>query len=153
MITLSDIDFWTTRCTRCPAALDRLNEMAADPAYGNVHFVAIVCDSLDGARNIIEQDDEPRWANLQHYFMSQADKERAKKILGFHSVPFYVVVNERGVICQKGNKVDWDTIPGFIRSDDSDKENDIPVEESIQGKQIDIERLEQREFVLDDLDF
>eukprot|EP00527_Entomoneis_sp_CCMP2396_P000656 CAMPEP_0198151760 /NCGR_PEP_ID=MMETSP1443-20131203/56989_1 /TAXON_ID=186043 /ORGANISM="Entomoneis sp., Strain CCMP2396" /LENGTH=188 /DNA_ID=CAMNT_0043817543 /DNA_START=80 /DNA_END=649 /DNA_ORIENTATION=+ len=104
------IDFWTTRCTRCPQALDDLNEIASQEQNESVRFISICCDKLDGAREIIENwenvDNEPRWNNIQHFFMEEADKEEAKQILGFKSVPFYVVLNEQGEIEEMGNKVD-----------------------------------------------
>lgn len=112
-----DIDFWTTQCTRCPAALDKLDLMASDPRYENVQFISICCDKLDGAREIIEKNEDLRWQNVDHYFMSQSDKERAKRELGFQSVPFYVVLDERGNITQKGGPkaIDFDDVPGVIR--------------------------------------
>jgi len=118
-------DFWTTKCTRCPDALDKLNAMANDPKYANVKFVSICCDKLDGAREIIEQTNEPRWSNISHYFMSHDTKEKAKKLLGFKSVPFYIVLNKEGEMAQKGTskQVDFDAIPGIVRPDIVDKEN------------------------------
>jgi hypothetical protein len=91
--------------------------MAKDPKYENVNFVSICCDQLDGARNIIEKDDDLRWQNVNHYFMSQSDKEQAKKELGFKSVPFYVVLDEEGTITQKGNQkaIDFEEVPGVVR--------------------------------------
>eukprot|EP00934_Nitzschia_sp_Nitz4_P002262 Nitzschia sp. Nitz4//scaffold141_size107518//80108//80762//NITZ4_004290-RA/size107518-augustus-gene-0.97-mRNA-1//-1//CDS//3329536330//2262//frame0 len=111
------IDFWTTRCTRCPDALDKLNNMAQDPMYENVQFVSICCDKLDGARDIIEKEDDLRWQNVNHYFMEQTDKEFAKQELGFKSVPFYVVLDEEGTITQKGNHgaIDFEDVPGIVR--------------------------------------
>ena len=51
---------------------------------------------------------------MHHYFMDQESKEIAKKILGFSMVPFYVFLNHKGEIIQKGNSnaVDFDQIPG-----------------------------------------
>lgn len=113
------IDFWTTKCTRCPDALDKLNAMASDAKYADVQFVSICCDQLDGAREIIEATDEKRWNNIQHYFMSPETKEEAKKLLGFKSVPFYVIVNKNGIMTQKGSskQVDFNTIPGMVEKE------------------------------------
>ncbi|KAL3915785.1 MAG: hypothetical protein SGILL_005484, partial [Bacillariaceae sp.] len=109
--------FWTTKCTRCPDALDKLDDMAQDPMYENVQFISICCDKLDGARDIIEKEEELRWQNVSHYFMSKDDKETAKKILGFKQVPFYVVLDEEGKIQQSGSgkQVDFEEIPGVVR--------------------------------------
>jgi hypothetical protein len=133
--------------------------MAKDSKYANVQFVSICVDQLDGARNIIEKDDDLRWQNVAHFFMSQSDKEEAKKLLGFKSVPFYVVLNESGDITQLGNEktVDFESVPGVVRNDDSfsfEEENyseNLPAQQSMGGKapqgQVD------RVFVMDDLDF
>jgi thiol-disulfide isomerase/thioredoxin len=119
LFILCSLDFWTTKCTRCPDALDKLDIMAKDPKYENVQFVSICCDKLDGARDIIEEHDDPKWQNVDHYFMTEEDKEEAKKILGFRSVPFYVVLDESGSIQQLGGskKIDFDEIPGVVRSE------------------------------------
>jgi hypothetical protein len=113
-------DFWTTQCTRCPEALDKLDDMAQDPKYRDVQFISICCDKLDGARDIIERDDDLRWQNINHYFMDKQDKELAKKALGFKQVPFYVVLDVNGSIQQSGNgkQVDFEEIPGIVEPED-----------------------------------
>ena len=91
--------------------------MAKDPKYSDVQFLSICCDKLDGARSIIERDDELRWQNVSHYFMSHQSKEEAKKVLGFTQVPFYVVLDSEGNITQTGNSrtIDFDEIPGVAK--------------------------------------
>ena len=101
--------------------------------HSDVQFVSICCDSLDGARQIIERDDEMRWSAVQHYYMSKQDKEKAKKLLGFSRVPFYVVLGEEGQMLDKGNHID------FVQHLE-DKEN------MVEGSNEDV-------FVIDDLDF
>lgn len=98
-----ETDFWTTKCTRCPDALDKLDKLAKDPKYEGVKFASINCDSESGARNIIEEFDDPRWLNVEHYHMETEYKEEAKVALGFKTVPFLVVINEHGQIVQKGS--------------------------------------------------
>lgn len=90
--------------------------MAKDPKYKDVQFISICCDKLDGARNIIERDDDLRWQNVNHYFMDKDNKEIAKKLLGFKQVPFYVVMDEHGSITQSGSgrQVDFDEVPGVV---------------------------------------
>ena len=111
------IDFWTTKCVKCPDALDNLNSLAQNPKYANVEFKSIVLDACDTARSIIEESDHERWAHIKHYFMDKAFKEEAKSMLGFQQVPFYVVLDEKGDIVQKGStkQVDFDSIPGIFR--------------------------------------
>jgi hypothetical protein len=91
--------------------------MAQDPKYKDVQFISICCDKLDGARDIIERDDDLRWQNVNHYFMDKEDKETAKKLLGFKQVPFYVVMDENGSITQSGSgrHVDFVEVPGVVR--------------------------------------
>mmetsp|Transcript_19919 Transcript_19919/g.40349 ORF Transcript_19919/g.40349 Transcript_19919/m.40349 type:complete len:185 (-) Transcript_19919:275-829(-) len=106
------VDFWTTKCTRCPDALDKLDKMSGMAKFSRVDFISICCDSCDGARNIIEHGDELRWPGILHYFMEEEHKERAKEVLGFRQVPFYVILNEEGKIIQKGSekKIDFEAI-------------------------------------------
>jgi hypothetical protein len=145
--------------------LDRLNERAKEVSdQEDVQFLSIVCDKLDGAREIIERDDELRWNNLDHYFMEHKDKEQAKKVLGFKSVPFYVVLDTQGEIVQLGNKINWDAIPGCAPKVVENKENAIlpdnlthikAAHEKVFSpiKSVDVTAETERSFVLDDLDF
>jgi len=89
-------------------ALDKLNEIACDERFSEIKFISICCDDLDGAREIIEHDDELKWQHISHYFMDFESKEEAKKLLGFSSVPFYVFVDEHGIVSQKGGPADVD---------------------------------------------
>jgi hypothetical protein len=102
-------DFWTVQCTRCPAALDKLNALASSMGSSGdttsstvVQFITVCCGKeLDAAREILDGpqgDDGRRWNHLAHYFMDYDTKEGAKQLLGFRQVPFYVVVDERGEI-------------------------------------------------------
>lgn len=155
------LDFWTTKCTRCPDALDKLNQMAQDPKYSNVQFISICCDKCDGAREIIEKDTELKWQYMLHYFMEYNDKENMKKILGFKSVPFYVILNEYGIIEQMGNSksINFNTIPGMIVQEvekeeqpvvEDDKENAMILDPPMVKKQL--EEQTEQVFCMD-LDF
>lgn len=111
--------------------------MAASPKFEKVKFVSICCDKLDGAREIIEKPTEPRWQHVSHYYMEPSYKETAKRILGFKSVPFYVVLNENGQITQAGGpkQVDFDEIPGLVgpEVDDSKENEPAPSEKQVDG--------------------
>ena len=166
------VDFWTTRCTRCPDALDKLDELAQDPRYEDVNFVSICCDKLDGARTILEQEEEVRWQNIDHYFMDKEHKEQAKKILGFRQVPFYLVVDEDGEIRQKGGSkdVDFEEIPSISRPSSPSKviaprmmpttphKMEVPrpplfEEEKKEVEVEDLSNMFDQEFIIDDMDF
>jgi hypothetical protein len=120
--------------------------MAERPEYSNVKFTSIVLDECDGARNIIEKDNEPRWKNINHFYMDKDFKETAKSALGFSQVPFYVILNEKGEIVQKGSKkqIDFDTIPGIVRPQEQDKENRPVQVQKKEGNPV---------FCMDDFDF
>jgi hypothetical protein len=128
--------------------------MAEKPEYSSVKFTSIVLDECDGARNIIERESEPRWKNINHYYMDKEFKETAKAALGFNQVPFYVVLNERGEIVQKGSKkqIDFDTIPGVVRPQE---EEQVEVEEEKYEEPLltNPTANTERVFCMDDFDF
>mmetsp|Transcript_15969 Transcript_15969/g.17743 ORF Transcript_15969/g.17743 Transcript_15969/m.17743 type:complete len:129 (+) Transcript_15969:231-617(+) len=78
--------------------------MAMDPNFLSLEFISICIDNLDGAREIIEENDELKWQNISHYYMDFESKEEAKRSLEFNSVPFYVMLDEHGNIIQKGGE-------------------------------------------------
>ena len=100
------VDFWTTECARCPTVLDNLEEFAKNPRCAHIQFISICCDSLDGAREIIERDDDVKWPNIAHFFIEADNKKKAKEILGFKFVPFCVVTKPNGEIVQMGSHCD-----------------------------------------------
>jgi hypothetical protein len=127
---LCNADLWTTRCTRCPDALDSLNQVAAEheahssvlngndvSSDGSLQFISVCCDLLDGAREIIERPSIQRWSAMRHFYMPPAAKEQAKRWLGFRQVPYYVVLSARGELLFSGNKIDWDLVPGLRRTE------------------------------------
>jgi hypothetical protein len=156
-------DFWTTRCTRCPEALDKLNDAAAAGNGDNentVQFISVCCDAMDGAREILDRDAEPLWdAMTGHYFMDVVHKERAKKLLGFNQVPFYVVFSEVGEILYTGRTINLTSYLGGGRElceipdkvvvpstppSDSSKSTTVRQESSASPESV---------LVIDDLDF
>lgn len=46
------LDFWTTKCVRCPSALSKLNEEA--PRYEDFIFCSCVLDNKEIAVDVIE---------------------------------------------------------------------------------------------------
>jgi thiol-disulfide isomerase/thioredoxin len=119
LVLLLFADFWTTKCTRCPEALDKLQLMSQQ--YPQIIFLSICCDSLDGAREILERDEELKWQGIQHYYMATEYKEQAKMVFGFKTVPFYVFVNAQGTITQTGgpSNIDFNNLPGTTYSSTS----------------------------------
>jgi hypothetical protein len=86
------------QCTRCPAALDKLNGEASRNIDVNLQFVSICLGGRpDDAREVIEQTSIPRWNDFNgHYQMNHESKETMKSILNFKMVPYYLVFNQRG---------------------------------------------------------
>lgn len=101
-------DFWTTSCERCPRELDKLDTLARDPKNAGISFISICCDKLDGAREMIEEKENPRWSGMRHYFIDANEKETAKEWLGFCCVPFYVAIDKDGNICDSGGAETFD---------------------------------------------
>ena len=135
--------------------------------YPQITFMSICCDSLDGAREILERDEELKWQGIRHYYMATEYKEQAKELFGFKTVPFYVFVNAHGEITLSGgpSKIDFARLPG---TDEMDKENNacnVNTQKKLldpvipRQKQIDVVpvfvsvQTEEQSFVIDDLDF
>ncbi len=86
------IDFWTTRCERCPACLDKLDTIAE--ALGDkVVFAALCLDDPDFAQELVDEHD---WDHITHGGMDLETKEQAKAAFGFNSVPHLVIVGADG---------------------------------------------------------
>ena len=106
------VEFWNTRCERCPAALHRLNEMAASaPSTTTVVACALATSTdtsaeLDKVKALVCVDDvEAAVAplpHLGHVFMTWHEKERLKKSLGFSTVPHCVVYERQGTVVALG---------------------------------------------------
>mmetsp|Transcript_1397 Transcript_1397/g.1821 ORF Transcript_1397/g.1821 Transcript_1397/m.1821 type:complete len:162 (+) Transcript_1397:30-515(+) len=111
------IDFWTTKCVRCPACLSKLNEMATK--FKGVIFLSICLDDLDFGAELVAEND---WDNITHTYASTEVKEIAKSCWGFKSVPFIVVLGPDGATSFSGTGI------GFTKEKlqsvlDNDKEN------------------------------
>ena len=46
------LDFWHTKCVKCPAALDRMNEMAGEDATGEVLYVSCALSQGPGNKEL-----------------------------------------------------------------------------------------------------
>jgi hypothetical protein len=106
------IDLWTTKCTRCPSLLDKLNreaEMSTKGAMPPIKYVSLCLSqgggNIDMASVLLG---ESGWSNLTHLFMDEASKECAKTALGFTSVPFVVVIGPDGGILGCGDPKAFD---------------------------------------------
>ena len=102
------LDFWHTKCVKCPAALSKLNETAGT---GDANVLYVACALSQGPGNFDlakEMVEESEWGNLTHVFMEVDVKEKAKAAFGFTAVPFVVVVNADGVVVGHGDPKNLD---------------------------------------------
>ena len=123
------IDFWHTKCTRCPAALSKLNK-EAEKKKDEIMFVSCALSQGEGNKEMVA-DLAADWDNLHHIFMEFEQKELAKKAFGFAAVPFYVVVGGNGDIlgCGEPKSIDYNAL--IMQSmqapvEESDIENHTP---------------------------
>ena len=93
------IDFWHTKCTRCPAALEKLNDEAE--MHPEIMFVSCALSQGPGNR-AVAADLVGDWGNMIHIWMEMEAKELAKAAFNFTAVPFYAVISKDGDIIGTG---------------------------------------------------
>eukprot|EP01038_Epipyxis_sp_PR26KG_P007111 gene7111-9704_t len=103
------IDFWHTKCVRCPAALEKMNQNAASLENGDTMFIACALSQGEGNEEDVK-DLSADWDGLIHLFMDLTGKEQAKTSFGFNSVPFCVVFDQNGLIVASGDPKSFDYI-------------------------------------------
>ena len=89
--------------------------LASQKSHKNIKIISICLDNQDGARNIIEHNDDPRWNDITHYSSELINKESIKEFFEFTQVPFYVSINKtNSEITSKGTtkQVNLDNISG-----------------------------------------
>ena len=94
-------DCWTTKCERCPAAIDKIEAIAAAGTFSaaDVLWCSLNLDDREFAAEIVDEHD---WEHLAHAFMDRETKEAAKRAWGFSAVPFVVVVARDGAMAWCG---------------------------------------------------
>ena len=113
------VEFWHTKCTRCPAALQRMDKQAAEAEAKDAEAVeaketpstlflacALSTSPTDdaGERRRVEDllEDGAAFPHLMHAFMTFAQKEEAKKRFGFTAVPHCVIIDANGSVSFSG---------------------------------------------------
>mmetsp|Transcript_18239 Transcript_18239/g.26667 ORF Transcript_18239/g.26667 Transcript_18239/m.26667 type:complete len:159 (-) Transcript_18239:205-681(-) len=96
------IDFWTTKCTRCPAALDKLNDMAEEKP--DVVFVSCCLNDKEVAADMVDGN----WENMTHIFVEPEIKEQLKSKFAFSQVPYCVVISQNNEVLASGSPRDMD---------------------------------------------
>ena len=107
------LDFWHTRCTRCPAALTKLDMLA--PKHADVTFASCALSlgsTTEGTCEVVLELLQDQWENLKHLYMEFEDKEKAKAQFGFTQLPFCVVFGADGAVLYRGDpgQVDFATV-------------------------------------------
>jgi len=105
------MDFWHTQCTRCPAALEKLDKLAGK-GLGDVVFTSCALSLSDGDLSMVQEMTEDTWENLIHLYMTMEEKEAAKAAFGFKAVPFVVCFDKNGTVLASGDprKMDIEAI-------------------------------------------
>lgn len=101
------LDFWNTRCVKCPSALAKIDSLAFKFSE-SVTFVA--CALSLGSQSTIEDVEElvEAFPNLEHVYMDFDTKERVKKALNFTSLPFAVACDSNATIICQGDPMNAD---------------------------------------------
>ena len=89
-------------------------------ACHDIEFITICCDNETFGRNIVlhnQQESEMQILKAQprtlHYFATLEEKDRLKASYGFNSVPFYVMLDERGETLHSGRDL-WQDILSHV---------------------------------------
>lgn len=107
------IDFWHTRCTKCPAAVSKLDTIA--PKHPDVTFASCALSlgsETEGTQEQVLDLLDGQWENLKHLYMTVEEKEAAKAEFGFKAVPFAVVFSADGAVLFSGDPqgIDFATV-------------------------------------------
>jgi hypothetical protein len=94
------IDLWHTKCTRCPAALEKLNDIVTSTSS-----IGIACALSQGPRDVDTVNDliQDTWENLAIIFVEEEHKDSLKAAFGYSAVPFYIFFNVTGQVVKSGD--------------------------------------------------
>lgn len=99
------VDFWNTRCVKCPAALTKMDLLAAD-FVGRVTFAACALSLNSTSEGTLEHVGElvtDAFPNLRQLYMDYETKEKLKVALEFSALPFAAVYDSAGNLVCKGD--------------------------------------------------
>lgn len=98
------VDFWNTRCVKCPAALTKMDALAAKFS-GRAAFAACALALTSTTEGTLDQVSElvaDAFPNLRQLYMDYETKEKLKVALGFATLPFAAVYDD-GTLVFKGD--------------------------------------------------
>ena len=101
------VEFWHVKCPRCPAELLRSNAEAAKHAVPIVAARLSLCEdpaaALEEAEAAVELKEEMGGLpNLVHVHLTFGQKEHAKRVYAFRSVPHHIVLNAKAEVVYGG---------------------------------------------------
>ena len=97
-------DFWNTRCTKCPAALSKVDGLAGK-ASTPIAFVACAMSLGSPTEGTIDDVEEliGLFPNLEHVYLEYESKEQIKAALGFAALPFAAVYDANARLVFRGD--------------------------------------------------
>lgn len=102
------LDIWASWCSPCIRSMPKLSELAKQMQSENVKFVTIGTGNDQQAwKNRL---DENGWQFLLHTWLDDTINNHAFQFNG--SIPFYVIIDQEGIVRAAGNDVD---MRGIIR--------------------------------------
>lgn len=103
---ISVVEFWTTRCVRCPRSMSDLDRIASTwkhKGYG-ARFISVCCmppNTIDAKAEYqlgAECIENGEYDNITHVFADMETKQRLKQIFSFTSVPHLAIIDANGVV-------------------------------------------------------
>lgn len=120
------IDLWHTKCTKCPAGLEKFNTQATKFSSTEVMFIACALSLGEGNKEDVADIGPDSWGNLHHIFVETENKDTLKAAFGYSTVPFYVMFDKTGAIIKSGDSKAFDyssELTKLLESVDSNNEN------------------------------
>lgn len=120
------IDLWHTKCTKCPAGLEKFNTQATKFSSTEVMFIACALSLGEGNKEDVADMGPDSWGNLHHIFVETENKDTLKAAFGYSTVPFYVMFDKTGAIIKSGDSKAFDyssELTKLLESVDSNNEN------------------------------
>ena len=120
------IDLWHTKCTKCPAGLEKFNTQATKFSSTEVMFIACALSLGEGNKEDVADIGPDSWGNLHHIFVETENKDTLKAAFGYSAVPFYVMFDKTGAIIKSGDSKAFDyssELTKLLESVDSNNEN------------------------------
>jgi thiol-disulfide isomerase/thioredoxin len=95
------VDIWASWCPPCIGSMPKLNELAKQMRSENIQFVTLSVDEDQRAwKNMLAENN---WQFLLHTWFDNAINNHKPGHKG--SIPFYVIIDQQGVVISAGNRI------------------------------------------------